>query len=163
MGAVATFDPVAFVQLFPEFASVPTARLVLMDQLAESTLLDNTGTGPVPTVTAQLNLLNLLVAHLLALFGPSVTTGGQGGGTASSPGAPVGRLNTAAQGTVSSGFDYNIPQNPSAPWYIQTKYGAMFWTATARYRSVRYITAGGSGIGIAQDFLSPPVQLPGGL
>ena len=163
MGTVVTFDPATFVAAFPEFTSVPTERLTLIDGLVESTLYDNTGAGPVNDPVQALNLINLLVAHVLTLFGPSVTTNGQGNGTANSPGAPVGRLDAATQGSVSSSFTYDIPQNPSAPWYIQTKYGAFYWLATARYRSARYIPLGNSGTGYAKDFLAPPWCIPGGI
>ena len=27
----------------------------------------------------------------------------------------------------------------SAQWYLQTKYGAMFWTATQQFRGARYL------------------------
>jgi hypothetical protein len=163
MGTTITFDPTAFVQAFPEFQNVPPARLTFLFGLASSTLLDNTGAGPVNDPAQLLDLFWLLVAHLLALFGPSVTTGGQGGGTAGSPGAPVGRLDSATQGSVSSSFAYDIPQNPSAPWFVQTKYGATYWLATAQFRSARYIALGNSGTGFAKDFLAPPFRLPGGI
>ena len=163
MGAVVTFDPVAFTTAFPEFATVPAARLQLLFTIAES-LLDNTGGGPVDDPTQLTVYFQLLVAHLLTLFGPSVTTGSQTGGVAGSPNAPVGRLSDATEGTVSVSYDFPVtPDNPSQAWYAQTKYGAMYWTATVRYRSFRYATLGNCGTGYSKDFLTPPWRLPGGL
>lgn len=162
MGTVVTFDPVGFVAAFPEFTSVQTARLTLIDQLVESTLYDNTGAGPVNSPTMALNLINLLVAHLLTIFGPSVTASGNNG-VASNPSAPVGRLDSATQGSVSSSFAYDVPTNPSGPWYQQTKYGAMYWLATAQFRSARYIALGNSGTGFAKDFLNCGLNIPGGI
>ena len=163
MGAIVTFDPVAFTTLFPEFATVPVPRLAMMFTLAQ-TMLDNTGAGPVGDPNQLTTFFQLLVAHLLTLFGPSVTTGGQGGGVASAPNAPVGRLSQATEGTVTVGYDYPVtPANPSMAWYAQTKYGIMYWTATVRYRSVRIIPIGNSGTGFARDFLAPPQAVPGGL
>ncbi len=163
MGAVVTFDPVAFTTAFPEFSTVPPERLQLLFTIAE-TMLDNTGAGPVND-SAQLTVyFQLLVAHLLTLFGPSVTTGSQTGGVAGSPNAPVGRLSQATEGTVSVSYDYPVtPDNPSQAWYAQTKYGAMYWTATVRYRSFRYFARGDSGTGFAKDFLAPAFRVPGGL
>ncbi len=163
MSTIVTFDPVAFTTAFPEFSTVPVARLQLLFTIAES-LLDNTGGGPVQDPVLLQTLFQLLVAHLLTLFGPSVTTGSQTGGVAGSPNAPVGRLSNATEGTVSVSYDFPVtPENPSQAWYAQTKYGALYWTATVRYRSFRYATIGNSGTGFAKDFLAPPWRRPGGL
>jgi hypothetical protein len=162
MGAIVTFDPVGFQTAFPEFATVPVARLDVLFTLAEG-LLDNTGAGPVNDANQLQVYFQLLVAHLLTLFGPSVTTGGQGGGVAGSPNAPVGRLDSATEGTVTTSFDYGTIINPSEAWYVQTKYGALYWTMTARYRSFHYVARGDSGTGYAKDFLHRAPRRPGGI
>jgi len=163
VGAVVTFDPAAFIVLFPEFATVPPARLTLLFTLAQ-TMLDNTGAGPVNDPTQQTTFFQLLVAHLLTMFGPSVTTGGLGGGVASLPNAPVGRLSQATEGTVTASYDYPVvPGNPSQAWYLQTKYGAMYWTATARYRSAQYMVTVSPGTGYSQDAIAAPIYVPGGV
>ena len=89
---------------------------------------------------------------------------GGGSGVAGTPNAPVGRLASATEGTVTVSYDYPVtPANPSMAWYAQTKYGAMYWTATVRYRSARYFAIGNSGTGYAKDFLAPPGGfIPGG-
>jgi len=75
----------------------------------------------------RLTLLNMLVAHLAKLFQPMH---GQP--------APdlVGRVSTASEGSVS--VSAVMPDDPNGAWFLQTKYGAAFWTATAVYRTFRY-------------------------
>lgn len=80
------------------------------------------------SVPMQSMLLNLLTAHLAALFSPSAT------GSASSP--LVGRIASATKGSVTVSTD--MPPNPNAAWFLQTKYGFQFWQATARSRLGRY-------------------------
>jgi hypothetical protein len=50
-----------------------------------------------------------------------------------------------------------------AAWYCQTGYGLEFWTASAPYRSARYMASGNSGIGRAQAYDGYPVNVPGGI
>lgn len=74
-------------------------------------------------------LLNLLTAHIAALNAPL-------NGQPSSP--LVGRINSASEGSVSVQTQFDAP--PGTPqWFMQTKYGSAYWTATASSRSFRYI------------------------
>jgi hypothetical protein len=156
--AIVIFDPAAFKLAFPEFATVTDARLQMLFDLAACTLLDNAANDPCMSLCQRTNLFNLLVAHLLALFG----TGAAGASTDN--GAPVGRLSSATEGSVSSSFEYNIPSGSAmAPWYLQTQYGALFWTATAPFRSARYYANGQSGIGRALAYGQPFYNVPGGV
>lgn len=75
-------------------------------------------------------LLGLLTAHIAALNAPL-------NGAASSN--SVGRVSSATEGSVSVSFDY--PMVAGAEFYGLTKFGAMFWAATARYRMGRYFPA----------------------
>ena len=69
-----------------------------------------------------------------------------------------------AEGTVSTSFQLEVTnQNGSAPWWNQTKYGAMYWMATARFRSFKYIATGSSGVGFSKAYGIPPVNIPGGV
>ena len=150
-----TFDPAAFIVEYPEFASVSTARLQAMFNQAQAALLDNTGGSPVTDDNVLRELFNMLVAHLLTLFGAAPTSANS---------RPPGRLASAAEGTVSSSFEFKLPEGSAiAPWYNQTQYGAMFWMATARYRSARYFASGGTGIGTARAYGQPTIQIPGGV
>jgi hypothetical protein len=85
--------------------------------------LDNTGCSPARNVPQRQFLLGLLTAHIAALNAP---LNGQAAGTG------VGRVASAGEGSVNVSFDY--PQEPGAEWYTQTKYGAMYWAATAGLR-----------------------------
>jgi hypothetical protein len=84
--------------------------------------------SPVTDIPTRQRLLGMLTAHIATLFAP---LNGQ-----PSP-SLVGRISSASEGSVSVSVD--IPQVPGAEWYTQTKYGFMYWAATARYRSFRYV------------------------
>jgi hypothetical protein len=129
------FDYSLWVLTFPEFASVkqPTAETYF----AYAEIVQrNDGTGPVSSDKVQLQLLNLLTAHVCALYT-------QGLGEAY-PGAPrsvnslVGRISSATEGSVTVSTDYGANVSPNAAWFLQTKYGAMWWAMTAQYRTMRY-------------------------
>jgi len=51
---------------------------------------------------------------------------------------PVGRTSTAAEGSVSAGFDYPVGSSASAAFFAQSQYGAMFWQATSSLRGFKY-------------------------
>lgn len=145
---VVVFDPAVFKVAFPEFADVPDQRLTVLFTLA-GTLLDNTDASPVVDVQQRAAMFDLIIAHLLTLFGTTVA-----GAAGSGPSGVVGRLASATEGTVSSSFEMNVPQNAGAAWWNQTQYGAMYWMLTAPFRSMRYFPAGRSGIGQSVDFLN---------
>jgi hypothetical protein len=52
----------------------------------------------------------------------------------------VGRINSATEGSVSITSDYGSAGSggPSEAWYTQTPYGALYWAATAQYRTWQY-------------------------
>ena len=89
--------------------------------------LDNTDASPVRDIRRRQILLGMLTSHIAALNAP---VNGQQSPTG------VGRVSAATQGSVSVTFDY--PETAGAEWFTQTKYGAAFWQATARYRRARY-------------------------
>jgi len=154
--AVVTFDPAAFAATYPEFASVDPARSTSMFMIAEQSLLDNTDNSPVMAADYRTQLFYMLVAHLLLIFGAATPTAPDN--------TPPGRISSATEGTVSSSFEYNLPDGSSmAAWYVQTKYGALFWTATARFRSTLYFANGSSGIGFARAYGAVPFNVPGGV
>jgi hypothetical protein len=153
--SVVTFDPAAFAAAYPEFASVAQARTTMLFGLAAATILDNTDGSPVMDINLRTQLFYLLVGHLLLVFGSAPTTPDN---------TPPGRVASATQGTITTSFEYTMPQGSAmAPWFLQTKYGAMYWTATAPYRSARIIANGESGIGRAIAYGSVPYDVPGGV
>lgn len=53
----------------------------------------------------------------------------------------VGRINQAAEGDVSVSAEWQAPPNANQAYFTQTKYGAQYWTMTARYRTAIFIPA----------------------
>lgn len=155
--AVILFVPADFKTFYPEFGATPDARAVSMFTIAEQSLLDNTTGAPVMDENYRTQLFYMLVAHLLTIFG------GGGCGSAGTSNAPPGRLSSATEGTVSTSFEFDIPSGSAmAPWFNQTKYGALFWMATARFRSAQYYGLS-SGVGFAQAYGVPTFNRPGGV
>jgi len=136
MGAVVTFDYDAWKARYPEFAS--TSQQQAQAFFNEACLYwDNTGAGPVWNPTIQLLYLNMLTAHIAQLYVQSST--GVQPGQPSESGAPVGRIASATQGSVSISTEMNVPTSgTNQAWFLQTKYGAQFWSSTAQYRTMRY-------------------------
>lgn len=147
--AVVTFNPAAFKTAFPEFATVPDARLQLLFNLAGSSILDNSDASIIVDPAQRAPLLDLLVAHLLTLFG---TGGTAAGGAGTGARGVVGRVASATEGSVSTSLAYSIPAGAGEAWFQQTQYGAMYWMATAPWRSFRYVETGRSGVGHALDY-----------
>lgn len=152
--AIVVFDPAAFKAAYPEFLTVSDARCEAMFAMAAQAILDNTDNSPVMDLLYRTQLFWLLVAHLLTLF----AVGADGSER------PVGRVDSATEGTVSVGFAYELPQGSAmSAWFNQTKYGALYWMMTAQFRSVRYVVTGDSGVGQARAFGATPFNVPAGV
>lgn len=155
--AQVVFVPADFIEAYPEFTGTPDARLDILFEIAEQSLLDNTDNSPVMDIPYRTQLFYMLVAHLLTIYKVAPAQG-QGNSR------PPGRISSATEGSVSSGFEYSMPAGSAmAAWYLQTPYGAMFWTATAQFRSAIYMQIGSSGAGFAKAFGVPPFNVPGGV
>jgi hypothetical protein len=136
LGVQVTFSFAGFQALFPQFFVAAPGFTPLTELQVTGPILTlaeqycrNDGGGPVCSAASQTNLLNLMVAHVAQLLF----------GSSTQPLSPiVGRINTASEGSVSLGADFP-DQEPSAAWYNQTQYGAMFWAATKQYRTGFYI------------------------
>jgi hypothetical protein len=126
---IAVFDYGLWAARYPELAPSINPALAGEYFLDAGLILNNTDSSPVSNATTRLRLLNMLVSHIAALNAPL-------NGQASSAG--VGRMSSATEGSVSIQLDYGTPSNNSA-WFLQTKYGAMFWQATALLRAMRYV------------------------
>lgn len=128
--AVVTFDPVGFLARYPEFETVNQATL--QAYFNEATIyLNNTDASPVTDGAVggfRATLLNMLTAHIAQL---NATVNGV------APSDLVGRIDQATQGSVSVHADMGAVPG-SAVWYMQTKYGAAYWAATATYRTMLY-------------------------
>jgi hypothetical protein len=150
------FDYNRWVQTFPELAAVVQPRAQLYFDLS-AIMWRNDGTGPVSNPATQLNLLNLLTAHLATTYTQGL--GDPSPGAPKDANGPVGRISNATEGSVSIATDYgtSIPQQMA--FLIQTRYGATFWALTAQYRTARYmpgtLQAGGLGRGFGGAVYAP--------
>ncbi|EFM4663027.1 DUF4054 domain-containing protein [Escherichia coli] len=128
MGVV-IFDPSAFKLRYPEFSSVDDA--LLQQYFTQATIyLDNTDSSRVSDLAVRSMLLSMLVAHIACLYS---------GANGQSPSGLVGRVDSASEGSVSVHADMPGVTANSA-WYMQTKYGADYWNATAPFRTFQYIS-----------------------
>jgi hypothetical protein len=117
----------AWIARYPEFTAVPSNVASLY--FSEATLYQvNDGSGPVVDAGVQLMLLNMLTAHIAALYS----------GQNAASNTPVGRISSASEGSVSASLEYKPPGTASEAWANQTKYGAAWWSATMPYRSMQY-------------------------
>jgi len=147
MGVVVRFDYTAWLAMFPEFtATVNPTQAASYFQIATS-VHRNDGGGPVNDPATQSNLLNYLTGHIAALF--SAPAPGQ------QPSTLVGRVASATQGSVSVQAAYSNNVSEQMAWFIQTKYGALYWTATAPFRTMRYAPNRNPGVVSSRPFGGP--------
>jgi hypothetical protein len=124
------FSAEEFVALYPEFTGL--TNIVMMNSFNDATLLlDNSCASAVQDANKRLLYLYTLTAHCLLI--DRGTNDGEGDvGTAQ---GIVGRIDNAAEGSVSVSASYNNDVSQSEAYFIQTKYGAKFWQQTASYRA----------------------------
>lgn len=134
MSGVVIFNAANFIVQYPAFAAYNTAHPTgLQNYFNMATLyLNNSLSSYVSDVAMREQLLYLLVAHLGFMDG-ILTTEGQG-----SKAGMVGRVSQATEGSVTVQTQMSATPGTAA-WYLQTQYGAQFWAATARYRTMRYV------------------------
>ena len=126
---IVRFEPAAFKVAFPAFATV--ADGLLEGDFAIATMfLNNSCCSVVKDAPTREKLLNLLVAHIATLLQ---------GANGVAPSGLVGRVDKAAEGSVSVSASYVNEMSMSEAYFAQTQYGAMFWTATASYRAFHYV------------------------
>lgn len=124
--AVVSFSASAFVARYPEFSAVQATTL--QAYFNEATIyLDNTDNSFVTDPVIRAVYLNMLTAHIGALSAASASGSGV-----------VGRIDSASEGAVSVHASYSGGVSGAMAWYIQTPYGASYWEATKRYRTMRY-------------------------
>lgn len=131
---VVVFDSGAFKIRYPEFATLDPG--LLQSYFTESALayLDNTEASRVQQVEQRSVLLNMLVAHIAAI---------NAGVNGQAPSPLVGRINTASEGSVSVAATMDgVPG--TAAYFMQTKYGASYWQATAQFRTMQYVPGASS-------------------
>lgn len=130
MNGVVAFDYDAWAVRYPEFNNTVTAPLANAYFLEAQLYCDNSDRSIIVDQDERLLLLNMVTAHIAQL----------NAGTASQPASPlVGRISSAAEGSVNVQTEYADVMPGTMAWFIQTKYGASFWTATSKYRMGRWI------------------------
>jgi hypothetical protein len=128
---VYVFDYNAWASAYPQLAPALVSQTQATNYFAQAELyLDNSPFSIVRDVTRRGMLFGLLIAHIATLFLPSAQ-GGNGGA--------VGRTASASRGSVSVLLDMGSTTSERAAWFMQTQYGAQFWTATMSLRQARYI------------------------
>lgn len=138
MGVIVQFNYAQWAALYTAFAATVNQNQAQGYFNIATSIHRNDGGGPVNDATQQLNLLNMLTAHIAALFAPPAP--GQ------TPSTLVGRINSATQGSVSVQAAYANNITEQMAWFVQTQYGAMYWTATAPFRTMRYIPNKNRGV-----------------
>lgn len=128
MTGVVTFDAARFKLRYPVFAAVDDDLLQMFFDETPS-YLNNTASSHVCNLIERATLLNMLTAHIAQL------------NNAAGSGKPgmVGRIASATEGTVSASAAYSDHVTGTMAWYIQTPYGASYWAATAKYRTMKYV------------------------
>lgn len=127
---IAVFNYTNWALRYPALAATVNDYLAGSYFIEAGLYLDNTDSSIVDDVPTRLILLNMIVAHIASLNGA-----GQGGGASS---GMVGRVSSVTEGSVSISSDFGGVTNAQA-WFAQTTYGAQYWAATARYRTMRYV------------------------
>lgn len=142
-GAVVTFSQATWVALFPEFTPLTpeqgqsyfTRATAICLNATENPIWSFDCTGAILQ-----EALYLLTSHIAWLNCPKDASGNPAEtGQAASP--IVGRISDATEGSVSVSADMGDVNagGPSQPWYMQTRYGAEYWTLTAPARTARYM------------------------
>jgi hypothetical protein len=142
MGVIVAFDLAAWRELFPQFSNVTDNQLTGPVWTMAQAYCRNDGGGPVCDVLVQTELLNLMVAHIAQLLYGSTTQPKTG---------LVGAVTSASEGSVS--VSVSVAINANNQWFMQTEYGAMFWTLALPFRLARYYPK------TTQQF--QPVAMPG--
>jgi hypothetical protein len=135
-----TYSFADWTAIFPEFANCSTAQGQSWFNRA-SFLCANDACNPAACTPGMLaDLLYLLTSHIGSLNAPRGPDGNPAA-TGTPASSIVGRINTATEGSVSVGADMGDANagSPSQAWYMQTRYGAEYWAATAGFRTARYV------------------------
>jgi len=131
---VVQFDNAEFIAAWPEFTGIPSGRNQVAFNFA-TLLLNNSCCSLVSDANVRMALLYILTAHVGFLINGT----NDGAGNVTPPYQVVGRLASATEGSVTAATEYSSEVSDSEAFYIQSKYGALFWQMTAQYRTMHYI------------------------
>lgn len=134
-----TFDVAKWKGMYPEFAAATDPQAEGWFTRA-TFIVGNDWASPANRVAGMLeSLLYLLTAHIAWLNMPRDAAGNfSSTGSASQL---VGRIDSASEGSVSVHADLGGggDSSPSQWWYMQSRYGAEYWAATAGFRTAHYV------------------------
>lgn len=134
-----SFDYSQWVTSFPELSAINSGEAAEYFAQASELFFNNQGwPGSLPQAP---RLLNLLTAHIAWLFAMRDENGVPTSGGLNPPPSIVGRISNASEGSVSVQAEYDVGSgaSPSQAWFLQSRYGAMYWQATASLRQMTYI------------------------
>ena len=136
---IVEFSAPEFLASYPEFTGINQAMPTALenDFTGATMLLNNSCCSRVQDANQRLFLLYLLTAHTAAIAQGT----NDGNGNMTPPLGVVGRISDASEGDVSVSAQWEAPPNPSAAYFLQTKYGAQFWQMTAKYRRAIFLPA----------------------
>ena len=133
-----TFDYAAWIAMFPAFSACSQAQGAAWFDLADSYFANDACNPAFRVGPARFaRYLYMLTSHLAWLNAPRDANGNP---VANGQMAPplVGRINSAAEGSVNVGVELNASGSPSEAFFSQSEWGLMFWQATAQFRTMRY-------------------------
>lgn len=114
---------------YPAFTTVDDSALAFDFDIA-TLFLTNSCCSVVRNLEKRKKLLYMLTAHVAALLQ---------GENGKPPKGVVGRVASATQGSVTATLQYATQMTMSEAYFAQTQYGAMFWMASAKLRTMRYV------------------------
>lgn len=135
---VVTFDFAVWTANYPEFLACSAIQGQAWFDRADL-YFANEATNPALAIgeTRFAQLLYMLTSHVAWLSAPRDANGNPAA-SGQAPAPLVGRVSSASEGSVSVGIEWNGTGSPSEAWFLQSKYGADFWAATAQFRTFRY-------------------------
>lgn len=135
---VITFDLPTWTSLYPEFSACTAIQGQAWFNRASRIFANDAGNPANRDAGAMSDLLYMLTSHIAWLSAPRDNNGNPAA-TGKPPSPIVGRINTASEGSVSVGAEWNGSGSPSEAYFLQTRYGAEFWQATTKYRRGFYV------------------------
>lgn len=133
-----TFSYATWIGLFPEFAGLGPVLGQAYFARATATIIGNATTNPAFGDGNLTYLCYLATSHIAWLSCPKDANGNPS--AAGSPASPiVGRINSAAEGSVNVSTEWNGGSKTDLAAYLtQTRYGAEYLAATSQYRTAQY-------------------------
>ena len=129
---IVAFDYNFFTQRYPELAVYVTQTQGQLYFNEAQLYVDNTVCSPIQDSIVggqRYMFLHMVTAHIAALNAAL--------GQPSSP--LVGRISNATEGSVSVQAEMAGPEPGGKDWFMQTKYGAAYWQASAQFRMFKVV------------------------